>query len=230
MSHRRLHLSAALTLGFAFTLFSGCANPSLNDPSRVGPFFTPPNYSGDASLGGIRRVVVLPIWVGEGTPVESAAALEPVFLAALQQQKRFEVVPLSRETLRRRYQVDAFLSAAELPHDLFSMLKRDYGAEAVLFIDLTVFEPYKPLVLGLRGKLADINDARLIWTFDNLYSSEAPTAANSARHFYLFRDGSVPADLTQAALQSPSKFAAYAAASMFATLPPVSPPTAVIAK
>jgi hypothetical protein len=220
-------------IGFAaaiVALLAGCAHPPQSDPARTGPFFTPANHSGDETLGEIRRVVVLPVWVGEGTPPESAAALDAVFLTALQQEKRFEVVSFSRDECRRRYREDALSSASALPADLFSSLQQEFGADAVLLIDLTAFSAYKPLTLGLRGKLAAIDGTRLVWTFDNVFSSEAPAAANSARNHFLDRDRSVPVDLTRAALQSPSKFAAYAAASMFTTLPPVTSRSTIIAK
>jgi hypothetical protein len=228
-----MSLRRAFSFGAGLALVAslgGCASPSVSDPARTGPFFTPANHSADASLGDIRRVIVLPIWVGEGTSGETAAALDPVFLTALQQEKRFEVVTLTRAECRRRYGVEALSAATLLPHDLFQSLKREYAADAVLFIDLTSYHPYKPITLGLRGKLAVLDDSRLVWTFDNVYSSEAPAAANSARNFFLDRDRSVPADLTRTALQSPSKFASYAAASMFATLPPVTATAPKIAK
>jgi hypothetical protein len=212
------------------TLLSGCMTPAANDPARTGPFFTPANTSGDATLGGIRRVVLLPAWVGEGTRPESAAELDPIFLHALQNSKRFEVVTLSREECRRRFRAEALSSASTLPADLFSTLQREYAADAVLFVDLTTYQPYQPILLGLRGKLAAIDGSRLIWTFDNMFSSEAPAAANSARNHFLDRDRSVPADLTRTALQSPSRFAAYAAAAMFGTLPPVTLPAKAITK
>jgi hypothetical protein len=169
-------------------------------------------------------VVVLPVWSGEGIRSESAAALDDVFLTALQQEKRFEVVSLSREECRRRYRVEALSSASTLPADLFANLKREFAADAVMFIDLTAYNPYKPLTLGLRGKLASIDGARMIWTFDNVFSTEVPAAANSARRHFLDQDKGVPADLTRTVLQSPSRFAAYAGAAMFGTLPPVHPP------
>lgn len=212
---------ARLPIVAAAAFLAGCMHPAVNDPARVGPFFTPANFSGDASLGGIRRVVVLPVWAGEGMPPESAAALEEVFLTALQQEKRFEVVSFSRQECRRRYGVEALGSATALPRDLFASLRREFAADAVLFIDITSFNAYKPMTMGLRGKLAAIEGGRLVWTFDNVFSAEAPVIANSARHQSLDRDTSVPADLTRGVLQSPSRFAAYAAASMFATLPPV---------
>ena len=217
---------AALTLGAT----TGCIHPGPYDPARSGPFYVPTNVVGDPSLGGMRRVVVLPLWVGRDVPPESAAALDEVFVHALQDQKRFEVVAFSRDECRRRYRADALSSASALPPDLLAMLKREFAADGVLFLDLTVFQAYKPIALGLRAKLATIDGSRLVWTFDNVFAADDPRVANAARHHFIDRDRSVPADLTPAVLQSPSRFATYAAAAMFTTLPPVTLPVPIAVK
>jgi len=209
---------------------AGCMQPGRQDPARVGPFFVPSNHVGEPSLAGIRRVVVLPLWAGPETPTESVEQLDEVFLAALQHQNRFEVVSFTRAECRMRFHVEALLSTAALPHDLLATLRREFAADAVLFVDLTVFRAYKPMALGLRGKLAATQGSRLIWTFDNLFASDDPTVANSARHHFIDRDRSVPADLTPAVLMSPSRFAEYAATAMFATLPPVLAPAPAIVR
>ena len=214
----------ALVVAFAL-LAGGCIHPGPNDPARLGPFFTPTNYSGEPSLGGIRRVVLLPIWGGTLAPEETLAAFDPVFVRALQQVNRFEVVTLTREDCLRRFRAEAISSAGALPHDLFTTLRREFGADAVMFVDVTTFRAYRPLALGLRAKLAIIDGSRLVWTFDNVFAADDPAVTNAARHFYLESDRrDVPADFTPTVLQSPSRFAAYAAATMFSTLPPVTPP------
>jgi hypothetical protein len=207
----------------AVGLLSGCAHPGIRDTARTGPFFTPSNHIGDPSLGGIRRVVVLPLWVAADTPPESAEQLDPVVVAELQKQNRFEVVTLSRAECRVRFRAEALMSSSALPHDLLGIMHREFAADAVLFVDLTVFHAYKPLGLGFRAKLVTTQEPKLIWSFDNVFSSDDPAVANSARHHFIDRDRSVPADLTAAALLSPSRFAEYAAHAMFTTLPPVTP-------
>lgn len=208
-------------------LFAGCMHPSANDAARIGPFFTPTNFSAEPSLGGIRRVVVMPLWAGTLAPNESLAALDPVFVAALQQENRFEVVSLSREECLRRFRAEAISSASALPHDLLATLRRETGADAVLFVDFTAFRAYRPLALGLRGKLATLDGTRLVWTFDNVFSADDPKVANAARQFFLESDTrGVPADFTPTVLQSPTRFASYAATAMFRTLPPVTAPVA----
>lgn len=206
---------------------AGCMSPAANDASRLGPFYKPTNVVGDAQLPAtLHRVVVLPISVGNVAPPESGAALDPVFIAELQKQNRFEIVPISREECNQRFHVEEFRSTAALPHDFVAMLQREHAADGVLFIDLTVYKPYRPITIGIRTKLATLSgEVRLLWAFDNVFSADDPAVANSARHHFLNSDrGGVPADLTPSALQSPTRFGAYIAAEAFATLPPVYTP------
>jgi hypothetical protein len=107
---------------------------------------------------------------------------------------------------------------------MLAVLRQEFAADAVMFVDLTVYRAYRPLALGLRAKLAAIDGTRLVWTFDDTFSAENPLVANAARHHFVEEDHSgVPADFTPAVFQSPTKFAAYAATAMFSTLPPVAP-------
>jgi len=217
--HRALGRVAVATALLAS--FAGCMHPGPYDAARAGPFFAPANHFGEPSLGGIRRVVVLPVWAGSTAPAETANGIDPTVVAALQLAQRFEVVALSREDALRRFRTDAISSASALPHDLLTSLRREFAADAVLFVDLTVYNAYRPLAIGLRAKLATIDGTRLVWTFDNVFSADDPKVANAARHHFLDSDRRVPADMTHGVLQSPSRFATYACAAMFATLPPV---------
>lgn len=225
---RRISLStAALSLG-ALLLTAGCMTPAVTDSARRGPFFVPANHVGEPSLGGLRRVVLLPVAGGGVAPAESLAALDPVFAAELQSQRRFEVIPLSREDCLRYFQAPELSSVSALPPRFMAILQREFAADAVMFVDVTVFHAYQPLALGLRGKLATLDGVRLVWSFDNVFSADEAAVANSARrHFLQSRGSDVPVDLSTSALQSPARFTSYAAAAMFATLPPVVPPPVV---
>jgi hypothetical protein len=228
VSRRPLRTVRTIFTGCLLTVLAGCGTPSFNDPARAGPFYSPVNYVGEPSLGGLRRVVLLPIAGGSIAPQESVASFDPVFAAALQQQNRFEIVALSREDCLRKFQAREFSSAGALPRDFLAAIKNEFSADAVMFVDVTVFRAYRPLALGLRAKLATLDGTRLVWTFDDVFSAHTPAVANSARHHSLVSDRSdVPADLSPAVLQSPVRFAAYAAAAMFATLPPVVLPAAI---
>jgi hypothetical protein len=217
-----------MLFGCSFALLlAGCAGVDVLDPVHRGPFFVPKNFQGDPSLGGIRRVVLLPVAGGTVAPAESAAALDAVVLEALQATQRFEVVTFSREECLRRFRKSEFSSAAALPHGFLDVMKQEFAADAVMFVDLTVFNAYRPLSVGLRAKLAAIDGPRLVWSFDTVFPADEPAVANAARRHFLTSDrGGMPVDTTAGALQSPTRFAGYAAATMFSTLPPVLHPLA----
>ncbi len=210
-------LAAALLLG------AGCASTreGLKDDLHAAKYFTPANFTGEAQLpGGVRRVVLLPVCGGTVTPTETTEALEEVFATELQRRLRFEVVRLSREECLRRFGAPEFGSSSALPHDFLAVLGREFAADAVLFIDLTAFRAYRPLSLGVRAKLATVDQTRLVWSFDEIFSADDPRVCNSVRRFFGATDSSgIPFDPGYAALQSPGKFAAYVAAATFNTLP-----------
>ena len=190
----------------AVSLLAGCMSPPADDPSRVGPFYRPQNVQADPTLGAIRRVLLMPVWGGDVAPTESAEDLDPVFRQALQDQNRFEVVTMSRDECRQRFGHSALSSASALPHDFIPTVQRVYAADAVLFVDLTTYRAYHPIALGIRARLAVVNNLHLAWTFDNLFSSDEPQVAASARHFFLESSHQgVPGDLTPAVLHNGSR-------------------------
>ncbi len=139
----------------------------------------------------------------------------------LSRTQRFEVVDVTRAQLVRfvgSYQLN---SSEALPHDLLDTLRKELAVDAVMFVDLTSFSPYPPLLVGLRAKLTALEDGKFLWNFDVTFSAADPTVVNAARRFAL---GAVqtdtPVDVSRGALQSPSRFIAYAASTAFATLPP----------
>jgi len=216
-------VTAAATCVTFLGLLAGCASvQQLDTGAYTGPFFTPKNFAGDPTMpSAVRRVVLLPVSGSAVAGPESVAALDPVVLAALQRQARFEVVRLSREECRSRFGAPEFSSSAALPPDFLSRIAQAYAADAVLFVDLTAYQPYRPLSVGFRAKLATARYVRLVWTFDEVFSAANPEVVNSIRHQVLTAaPADPPMDRTFATLQSPSRFAAFAADIMFRTLPP----------
>jgi len=214
---------ARLLPGTALLLAAGCMSTREDVMDRVleKQYFMPANFTGEAQLPGIvRRVVLLPVWGGHVMPVETTQALEEVFAAELQKQLRFEVVRFSRAQCLQRFGAPEFSSSGVLPHDFLAILGREFGADAVLFVDLTAYRAYRPLALGVRAKLATVDQTRLVWSFDEIFSADDPAVSNSVRRYFSHAEAAgVPLGAEQGALQSPTKFAVYVAAATFNTLP-----------
>ena len=205
----------------AAVLVAGCATAGKLAPQSASDF-TPRNYVRDARLqASVRRVVLLPVHGSEFAPQEACETLDPTMATALQRQKRFEVVVFPREECLKLYGVPDLSSAAALPHDFLQTLGAKYGAQAVLFVDITAYQAYRPLTLGIRAKLAIVAERRLAWSIDEVFSTSDPAVVSGVRHFYGHNElGNVPFDLTSDDLQSPGRFAGYAADVAFRTLPP----------
>ncbi len=211
-------------LACAACALAGCAtmHPGIADPARTGPFFAPHNYVGAARMpASIRRVVLLPVHGGGFASSEMCESLDPIFASALEKQMRFEVVTLPREEFQKSFGVPDISSASALPHDFLQIVGEKYGAQAVIFVDITAYRAYRPLTLGVRSKLAGVTDRSLLWTFDEIFSTTAPAVVNSVRRFYSPDEfGAVPFDLSPDALSSPGRFAGYVSDAVFKTLPP----------
>jgi hypothetical protein len=221
----RLAAVIALFAGAAAALaLSGCSavmgkSAHLTKPSP----FVPANHIGETSLPQrLHRLVLMPVAGGSAATPESSAAMDPVVISCLQRQNRFEVIQLTRDECRAHFQVEELSSVMPLPSNFMEVLRRDYEADGVIFVDVTVYQAYQPLEIGLRAKLAMIDDSHLVWTFDNLFSTEDPSVAASATKYLQNREPvMLPSDLSPVVLESPSQFAGYVVSAMFATLPPV---------
>lgn len=215
-------IARRLLASIAAALLAGCSELPKPDPAKAGPFYTPSNVTRRSAQlpEDLRRVLVLPSSSVSAVPEESLVRLDEAILAELNRTGRFETVTVRREELRELFGSRAFSSTEALPADLFSRLARRYAADGVLFTDITQLNAYPPLSLGLRFKLARLSDREVIWAADNQFSAADPAVSNAARrHALALGADRSPGDLSYTILQNPSRFAGYAAAETFATLP-----------
>ena len=215
--------TVALTL-LALVL-AGCSVLPKPDGAVSGPFFTPSNVKGVAKIPAeVRRVIVLPVAGGPALTEETLLKLDSTCQGELTRTGRFEVVPLSRDKLAEITGSRQISSVDKLPAVLIDRLfniYNAYGADAVLFIDVTTYAAYPPLKLGLRTKLARVTDGEIIWAADNVFAAAELAVANAARHHALaLGSDRGEVDLSHTILQNPQRFAGYVAAATFLTLPP----------
>jgi hypothetical protein len=218
--HSQTRHGVLVLLGLAL---AGCVAPlATHHGARAEPFYTPKNVTGEPHLpAGMRRVVLLPVCGGGLVPAETATVLDRVFSAALLRQARFEVVSFSREDCQRWFGSSDFSSTAALPHGFIQTVASRHAADAVIFVDVTAYSAYRPLVLGIRAKLATAEDIHLVWAIDEVFSAAEPAVARSAHQYFAQNDHQqLPVDLSSAMEQSPARFGAYVADTVFRTLPP----------
>ncbi len=219
MTTPRITVFALLSLALA-----GCTLIPKIDRTLNGPFFTPSNVKAAAKIpADVRRVIILPVYGGPALTEQTLLKLDAVCLSELTRTARFEVVPLSRDELAKITGTRQISSVEKLPAVLVDKLfniYNTYGADAVLFVDVTAYSAYPPLLVGLRTKIAKVTDGEIIWATDNLFAAAEPAVANSARrHAEGLGTDRGRTDLSHTILQNPQRFAGYAAAATFLTLP-----------
>lgn len=213
-------------LSILATLLSGCKTAGGTDQygRYLNSDYKPVNIldDNDAALPEeMVRVAVLPI-NGAGLDPEMRERLESTFRSELSKTMRFEIVAVDHAELEERYRQRQFLTTDRLPADFLAFVEQRTAADAVLFTEFTHFSPYRPIAIGVRSRLVDLASGESIWAADSLFDSADARISRAATRFH-GRDGIEQSmqrpEVAVPALQSPNRFAEYAAASLYATLP-----------
>lgn len=206
----------------ALLLAGGCATHKQVPRAAFTPNYAPTNVAADAVVpASVRRVVVLPLYYGADPDSEFVRELDALLQAQLGRTGEFEVVPIPRDRLEALFGFTQVESVDVLPADFLEKLRTEYGADAVELTDLTVNRPYRPISMGLRAKLVDLQTGRIFWAVDTVFDSADPAVAVAARKFAgAATYNPYPLDTSTSILQSPRRFADFVAWSLYRTLPP----------
>ncbi len=170
----------------------------------------------------LQRVAVLPLAAenADGDLSDGCSALTPVLWEQLVKTKKFEVVAVDPAALRRASGQTGWTGGESLPPDLLAFLRREYGCDGVLFVELTAYRAYQPMAVGWRFKLADARSGQILWAADEMFDAGQSRVAHGALKFQeppviwpLFHEEN------WMALNSPRQFGSYTAATLLGTLP-----------
>jgi len=212
---KRAFLSIALV---AAVLLSGCQSVRRIAGSPTPP--PPQNYFSPETHGfPMRRVALLPLF-SDRFSGDYLRDVDAAFASELTKKALFEVAPVSRAELEKLGGSRQLSSVETLPAELLSKLRDHFGADGVLFADLTHFNPYRPVAIGVRAKLIDPSSAEVRWAFDYVFDSGHPAIAEAARRFQLASSNEQSPLRTDggSVLLSPHRFAKYVASETFASL------------
>ncbi|MFM8364109.1 MAG: hypothetical protein ACKOAS_03055 [Verrucomicrobiota bacterium] len=247
----RLALLAGLIAGLAF---SGCEKAvnsrTLHDKSSASattgrikklsqPTMTAPPQevaSGIAWPAGMRRLAVLPI--NANRPIDDVQRdMDGIFRGELSKVVKYEIVEVPRQEMLALAGHESISSTAVIPNDVIRALRQKYAADAVMFIDFTVFRPYRPIAIGVRAKIVELRNMEVIWMADGILDTAEPDVSEMATQFagsglnIRYISPTIPqggnreaASGNQVILQSPRLFAGFVAHEAFATLAPPPPP------
>jgi len=198
-------------------LFTGKTSVTSDDPGTPPP---PPVF---AWPPGFDRVAVLPIY--SQTPTGGAINdLDGIFRAELSKLLPLEVVTVSRADLLASIGEEQIASTAVIPQKLLQLLQSKYAVQGVVFTDMPVYRPYRPINIAVRSKLVEIANLEILWSASGILDSAEPGIAASALQ-YAERNLHGPASGGgQLILQSPRRYASFVASGLYGTLPGQSSP------
>jgi len=185
---------------------------------------------------GMRRLAILP--VDAVRPVnETQRDMDGVFRGELSKVVKYEIVQVSRPEMMKLINRESISSTEVLPQHLVTALRQKYAANAVMFIDFTLFRPYRPMAIGVRAKIVDLSNMEILWMADGVLDAAEPDVAALASQFadssmkMGYISPTIPKGQTrdyasgnQIVLQSPRLFAMFVAHEAFASLAPPPPP------
>jgi hypothetical protein len=207
----------------ACLLLAGCATPQRSVSANQNGS-RPENIFTNAAVlpANLQRVAMLPVASepSDQALAESCETFRPVILEELIHTRKFEVVSVDSELLRRRTGQTDWTGGETLPADFLGLLQREYACDAVLFCQLTAFHAYAPLTIGWRMKMVDVRTHKIIWAADEVF--DAPKVTKSFKSWLVqqVRQSEDQESLNYwVAQNSPEHFGRESAARLLATLP-----------
>ncbi len=207
-------------MGLVLMLLGGCAQTGRDLQEAAIPSHQPTNfYTGEGLPPQVRRVAVLPIY----NAIASEEALErfdAIWLTELGKRARFETVVITDAQLEADYGKGRLSLSEELPAMLLPEIHERTGADAVILAELTRYQPYRPVAVGLRCKLVDVRTGEVYWGLDEVFDAGEPGVSVGAKRYqHDSREIDMPVDTSGTILGSPTRFFQYVAWSATSTLP-----------
>ena len=207
-----------LTLIFLF--LAGCSKTEQEKAiANTEPFAVTNLYPIERLPVYFNRVVIMPCsYAGKSGKVLEFA--DEIIFQELGQSRLFEIVQLSTKECKRLLGKERISSSESLPDNFFSLIKGETQANGVLFIDIQSFNPYRPLSLGIRAKLVDLNSGDFMWAVDETMDAAHASVIASAQ---LYQSGlhvhALSPKTSGSVLQSPRNFTKFVAHTLFTSLP-----------
>jgi hypothetical protein len=209
---------------FLPALVAGCALVPPEARRALAAPYKPANvYLREAALPpDLRRVAVLPLPLNRdySSQADGAELLAPVFATELSKRHLFEVICVTPEQLPAPAGTTGWSADGKLPQNLLQRLHDLTGCDAVIFVNLTVFQPYPPLSTGWKARLVDCTRQQTWWAVDEVFDASnisVVAAAQAYARAELNQPNPLLAD--SGVLHSPRRFGQYTASAVASTLP-----------
>lgn len=209
------------SLSLLCACFTGCRHADRDKiVQRANPHVPSNLHSVERFPGSFQRVIVLPCHY---LPEDELLLdyVDAVFHQELTKQQVFEPVFVSRSELREMVGKTQLSPQDRLPENLLARLLADHpGVDGVMFLEIFGYRAYKPLALGVRGKLVDLKSGDFIWAVDETFDAGNASIIAAADEFQKREQVTTFSRHSHGSvLSSPRAFTKYVADAVFGTLP-----------
>jgi hypothetical protein len=177
------------TLLLLLMVLSGCGVLKSAPPQEMGHFYINPH----TDFGDIGRVAVLEV-KNESNRADLASQLTDSVSEALQKKHLFSVTTLSPDdpAWRRLAVGDDDISSYSIRQ--LDAVRSQLKVNAVIYGSITEYRPYPHMLMGLRLKMLDLRDGKLLWAMEQVWDSTDKNIEMRMKHFYkdYMRDGYQP--------------------------------------
>ena len=174
-------LNRTAFVGFCFAVLllmfaAGCNNHAVSNPAMSHYYLNP-----DKNLSEIGRVAIVEFDNNSSYPQISSDVTEAIF-RALQKKQVFGLAIV-------RQNDPAWRSLQLGPDTTYTLnqllaIRKTLNCDAVLIGNITEFNPYPPMTIGLRLKLVDLKDGELVWGLEQVWDIADKTTENRIKNYF----------------------------------------------
>lgn len=209
-----------MTSAFGLMLMAGCLSHQNEMPIPHGEMPVMGNIYGTPLPVETTRLAILPAAWPENIPGDRKA-MDDAVVAAISRTGRLVAIPVDLPTARDAFGQGRPRSLDYIPGDAFARLHRVTAMEAVLFVEIVHYRPYRPIEITLRMRMIDPHSLQALWAIEGTYNSGHPGTARAAIEYASAQQLSpAPIEPQPTILVSPRQFTRFALDSTLATLPP----------
>jgi hypothetical protein len=167
--------------GMVLCFWAGCQGKAVYTPME-GSYYLSPN----ADLSNLGRVALVELDNSSSYPEISKNATDAIYVG-LQKKQRFGLTVIPQdEAIWRSLQSEP--DSAYSPEQLLEMRKA-LKCDAVLTGAVTQYEPYPHMSVGMRMRLIDLRNGRLLWAVEQVWDSEDKGVSHRIRQYLKSQQG-----------------------------------------
>lgn len=154
----------------------GCMYYAVEEPVPSTYYINP-----EKSVASVGRVALIEV-VNPSMIYFVSADVTEALCQEIQKKQVFGIAKVTRDDdtwQRMQLQADSVYSYEEL-----ALMQEKLHCDAILIGTITEYKPYPHLIIGLRLRMIDLSDGRLLWAMEQVWDTTDKTTRERIERFY----------------------------------------------